>query len=45
VPWVRVVIVNYNSGPLLAVTLSGLARQSDPDFEAVIVDNGSTDGS
>ncbi|HLI85710.1 MAG TPA: glycosyltransferase family 2 protein [Bryobacteraceae bacterium] len=41
----RVVIVNYNSGPLLAATLKGLARQSDPDFEAVIVDNGSTDGS
>jgi N-acetylglucosaminyl-diphospho-decaprenol L-rhamnosyltransferase len=44
-PWVRVVVVNYNSGPLLAETLRGLAAQSDPDFEAVIVDNGSTDGS
>jgi GT2 family glycosyltransferase len=44
-PWVRVVIVNYNAGPLLAATLDGLARQSDPDFEAVIVDNASTDGS
>jgi N-acetylglucosaminyl-diphospho-decaprenol L-rhamnosyltransferase len=44
-PWVRVVIVNYNSGPLLAATLRGLARQSDPDFEAVIIDNGSSDSS
>ncbi|MBV9746795.1 MAG: glycosyltransferase family 2 protein [Acidobacteriia bacterium] len=43
-PWVRVVIVNYNSGQLLEATLQGLARQSDPDFEAVIVDNASTDG-
>ncbi len=44
-PWVRVVIVNYNSGPLLAETLAALARQTDPDFEAVIVDNASSDGS
>ena len=44
-PWIRVVIVNYNSGPLLAETVAGLARQTDPDFEAIIVDNGSTDGS
>jgi GT2 family glycosyltransferase len=44
-PWVRVVIVNYNAGPLLAAAIDGLARQSDSDFEAVIVDNASTDGS
>jgi len=44
-PWVRVVIVNYNSGPLLSEAVAGLARQSDPGFEAVIVDNASTDGS
>jgi GT2 family glycosyltransferase len=45
VPWVRVVIVNYNSGPLLAETVRGLARQTDPDFEVTIIDNASTDGS
>jgi N-acetylglucosaminyl-diphospho-decaprenol L-rhamnosyltransferase len=44
-PWVRVVIVNYNAGPLLQAAVAGLARQSDLDFEAVLVDNGSTDGS
>lgn len=44
-PWVRVVIVNYNAGGLLAATVDGLARQAFTDFEAVIVDNGSTDGS
>ncbi len=44
-PWVRVVIVNYNAGPLLAETVAALARQQDGEFEAIIVDNSSTDGS
>jgi N-acetylglucosaminyl-diphospho-decaprenol L-rhamnosyltransferase len=44
-PWVRVVIVNYNAGPLLQAAVAGLARQWEAGFEAVIVDNGSTDGS
>jgi GT2 family glycosyltransferase len=43
--WVRVVVVNYNSGDLLARAVACLAAQSDPDFEAVIVDNASSDGS
>jgi len=45
VPWVRIVIVNYNSGPLLEQTVAALTRQTDPDFEAVIIDNASCDGS
>lgn len=45
VAWVRVVIVNYNSGRLLGETIAALAGQTDGDFEAVIVDNASTDGS
>lgn len=44
-PWVRVVIVNYDGGPLLAHAVEALARQTMADFEAVIVDNASTDGS
>ena len=44
-PWVRVVVVNYNSGDLLDRSVAALAAQSDPDFEAVIVDNASSDGS
>lgn len=44
-PWVRVVIVNYNGGDHLARAVRGLAQQSLADFEAVIVDNASTDGS
>ncbi len=44
-PWVRVVIVNYNGGDYLARAVAGLAAQTHADFEAVIVDNASTDGS
>jgi N-acetylglucosaminyl-diphospho-decaprenol L-rhamnosyltransferase len=44
-PWVRVVIVNYNSGELLQCCVDALARQTLADFEAVIVDNASSDGS
>lgn len=44
-PWVRLVVVNYNSGDLLAACVKCLAAQTDPEFEAVIVDNASPDGS
>lgn len=44
-PWVRVVIVNYNAGALLQAAIDGLSRQDMQDFEAVIIDNASTDGS
>jgi N-acetylglucosaminyl-diphospho-decaprenol L-rhamnosyltransferase len=42
-PWVRVVIVNFNSGDLLQFAVDGLAMQTMTDFEVVIVDNASTD--
>ena len=44
-PWVRVVIVNYNAGDLLAKTIDALALQTMADFEAVIIDNASSDKS
>jgi GT2 family glycosyltransferase len=44
-PWVRVVIVNYNAGPMLQACVDALARQTLAAFEAVIVDNASSDGS
>jgi len=44
-PWVRVVVVNYDGGDLLAAAIAGLASQTDSAFEAVVVDNASTDGS
>ncbi len=44
-PWVRVIIVNYNAGPLLQACVDALSRQTLTDFEAVVVDNASHDGS
>lgn len=44
-PRVRVLVVNYNSGAWLARCLESLRRQSMQDFEVVVVDNASTDGS
>lgn len=40
-PWVRVVIVTLNEGPILGRCLAALMAQTDPTFEAVVVANGS----
>jgi len=42
-PWVRIVIVTYNSGNFTQACVNALASQTDSDFEAIIVDNLSTD--
>lgn len=42
---VSVIIVNYNSGARLSRCLDQLARQIYRDFEVIIIDNASTDGS
>lgn len=44
-PTVTVCIVAYQSGPYLQPCLDALAVQAFPDFEAVVIDNDSTDGS
>ncbi len=44
-PRLSVIIVNYNSGGRLARCLVHLSRQTFKDFETLIVDNGSSDGS
>ncbi|RYZ14855.1 MAG: glycosyltransferase family 2 protein [Alphaproteobacteria bacterium] len=44
-PEITVVVVNYNSGDYLAGCIASLARQSHRNFETIIVDNNSTDGS
>ena len=44
-PRVSVLIVNYNAGPHLLRCIAALRRQTVTDFEAIVVDNASTDGS
>lgn len=43
--WARVIIVNHNSGPLLQSCIDALSSQTISEFDAVIVDNASIDGS
>jgi GT2 family glycosyltransferase len=42
---VLVVIVNFNSGPLLAKSVTCIKAQTYTDYRLVVVDNGSTDDS
>ena len=42
---ISVVVVNWNARDLLRDCLTSLALQDDRDFETVVVDNGSEDGS
>jgi GT2 family glycosyltransferase len=44
-PAVSVIIVNWNGRQHLPTCLDSLAGQTFRDFEAIVVDNGSTDGS
>jgi GT2 family glycosyltransferase len=44
-PAISVVVVNWNRKDLLHACLNSLASQTFPDFEVVVVDNGSEDGS
>lgn len=44
-PHISVIIVNYNSGDRLRRCLEALALQTYTDFEAIVIDNASSDGS
>jgi glycosyltransferase involved in cell wall biosynthesis len=44
-PTISVLLSNYNYGKYLPQCLAGILRQSFRDFEVVITDDGSTDGS
>lgn len=44
-PAITVVVVNYNGKDFLRGCLASLARQTFTDFETIVVDNASTDGS
>jgi glycosyltransferase involved in cell wall biosynthesis len=43
-PKVSVVIPTYNRADLIRLTLESVQRQSFPDYEIVVIDDGSTDG-
>ena len=44
-PTISVVVVNWNRRALLEACLQSLARQTNANFEVIVVDNGSADGS
>jgi len=44
-PYFSVLIVNYNSGDQVQAALSSLASQTFRDFEVIVIDNASIDGS
>ena len=44
-PRVSVIVANYNYAALVPETLDGLLSQTFRDFEVIVVDNASTDGS
>lgn len=44
-PEITVVVVNYNSGDYLKGCIASLARQTHRNFETIIIDNNSSDGS
>ena len=43
-PRISVVTVFFNRAPLVAETLASLLAQTHPDYEIIVVDDGSTDG-
>ncbi|MBD3768939.1 MAG: glycosyltransferase family 2 protein [Rhodobacterales bacterium] len=45
VPVFSVVIVNYNGGAYVQAALDSLTRQTRRDFEVIVIDNASSDGS
>lgn len=44
-PAITVIVVNYNGGEFIRRCMASLAHQTFRDFDAILVDNASTDGS
>ncbi len=44
-PFFSVIVANYNYGRLVGESIESVLAQSDPDFELIVVDDGSTDDS
>ncbi|MEP1229245.1 MAG: glycosyltransferase family 2 protein [Litorimonas sp.] len=45
IPKISIIIVNYNAGDWLARCVGSVLAQTYTDYECIIIDNGSTDGS
>ena len=43
-PRISVVVIAYNAEPYITQTLETIVSQNYPDFEVIVVDDGSTDG-
>lgn len=43
-PWVSIITVVYNSKELLAATIESIAAQDNEDYEYLVIDGGSKDG-
>jgi len=44
-PLFSIVMANYNGGKFIEQAIQSILSQSNPDFELIIVDGGSTDNS
>ena len=44
-PPIAVIITNFNGGKLIELCLAALARQTHQNFQTIVIDNASTDGS
>ncbi len=44
-PRISIVVPVYNAAPFLAITLDSALAQTRSDWEMIVVDDGSTDGS
>lgn len=45
VPKVSIIILNWNGGEIVCKCIESVLKTDYPDFEVILVDNGSTDGS
>lgn len=44
-PLISVIVPNYNNGPFLNETMESIFLQDYPNFEVLVIDDGSTDDS